>query len=103
MGVRRAVSGAHEDEAGGPGRPGGRLDRYLRDREQAENFPVALRVLPGRIRGHLAAVYDVARVIDDLGDQAPGDRTALLEDFGADLDTIWRGGTPGAAVLRRLA
>jgi squalene synthase HpnC len=64
---------------------------------------VALRVLPGRLRVHLAAVYDVARVIDDLGDEAPGDRVALLEDFAADLGTIWSGGTPRAAVLRRLA
>jgi squalene synthase HpnC len=64
---------------------------------------VALRVLPARLRVHLAAVYDVARVIDDLGDQAPGDRTALLEDFAADLGTVWTGDTPRAAVLRRLA
>ncbi len=84
-------------------RPGGRADDYLRDREQAENFPVALRVLPGRLRVHLSAVYDVARVIDDLGDQAEGDRTALLEQFRADLATIWRGDTPHAPVLRRLA
>jgi squalene synthase HpnC len=64
---------------------------------------VALRVLPGRLRVHLAAVYDVARVIDDLGDEAPGDRVALLEDFAADLAAVWRGDTPRAAVLRRLA
>ncbi|GIH14604.1 squalene synthase HpnC [Rugosimonospora africana] len=87
----------------GATRSGGRADDYLRDREQAENFPVALRVLPGRLRVHLSAVYDVARVIDDLGDQADGDRTALLEEFRADLATIWRGDTPKAPVLRRLA
>jgi squalene synthase HpnC len=88
---------------GGDTRSGGRADDYLRDREQAENFPVALRVLPGILRVHLGAVYDVARVIDDLGDQADGDRTALLEEFGTDLATIWRDGTPQAPVLRRLA
>jgi squalene synthase HpnC len=76
---------------------------YLRKRESAENFPVALRVLPRRLRTHLGAVYDVARVIDDLGDDAPGDRVALLEAFAADLRTIWDGGVPQAPVLRRLA
>jgi squalene synthase HpnC len=54
------------------------------------------------LREHLGAVYGVVRVIDDLGDEADGDRTALLEDFAADLATVWRGGTPRAAVLRRL-
>lgn len=84
-------------------RAGGPADAYLRSRQGSENFPVALRVLPRAVRAHLAAVYDVARVIDDLGDEAPGDRTLLLTDFRADLDTIWAGAEPRAAVLRRLA
>jgi squalene synthase HpnC len=78
-------------------------DSYLRGRERAENFPVALRVLPRHLRAHLAAVYDVARVVDDLGDDAPGDRVAQLEAFAADLATIWEGGAPRSPVLRRLA
>ena len=93
MGVPRAESAAGVEA----------LDSYLRGRERAENFPVALRVLPRRLRADLAAVYDVARVVDDLGDDAPGDRVAQLEAFAADLATIWQGGTPRAAVLRRLA
>lgn len=84
-------------------RPGGSADEYLREREGAENFPVALRVLPRGPRTHLAAVYDVARVIDDLGDEADTDRTELLLAFRADLATIWAGGTPETPVLRRLA
>jgi len=75
----------------------------LRDKQRAENFPVAMRVLPARYRGHLVAVYDFARVVDDLGDEAVGDRTALLDEFAADLATIWAGGTPRSAVLRRLS
>jgi squalene synthase HpnC len=78
-------------------------DRALRRQQQAENFPVALRLLPRRLRTDLVAVYDVARVIDDLGDQAAGDRTALLTAFGRDLATIWNGGQPQHPVLRRLA
>jgi squalene synthase HpnC len=84
-------------------RSGGAADAYLRTREGQENFPVALRALPKAHRRHLGAVYDVARVIDDLGDQAPGDRSALLRDFSSDLAVIWHGGQPGGQVLRRLA
>jgi squalene synthase HpnC len=60
-------------------------------------------VLPRDLRTHLSAVYDVARVIDDLGDEAPDDRTGLLLVFRADLATIWAGRWPDAPVLRRLA
>jgi squalene synthase HpnC len=77
-------------------------DALLRAKERAENFPVALRVLPKRIRRHLVAVYDVVRVIDDLGDEAAGDRTAQLGEFAEDLARVWDGGTPRAEVLRRL-
>jgi squalene synthase HpnC len=36
----------------------------------AENFPVALRLLPERYRRHLMAVYTFARTVDDIGDEA---------------------------------
>jgi squalene synthase HpnC len=84
-------------------RAGGQLDAYLRARSGTENFPVALRVLPRAPRTHLSAIYDVARVIDDLGDEAPGDRSALLREFCDDAALIWRGGEPTTPVLRRLA
>lgn len=81
-------------------------DQALARMRRAENFPVALRPLPRALRADLVAVYDVARVIDDLGDdlgdQAAGDRTALLEEFGADLAAVWEGGRPEHPVLRRL-
>jgi squalene synthase HpnC len=76
---------------------------YLRSKAQRENFPVALRVLPSDVRTHLQHLYAVARVIDDLGDAATGDRTAALLAFRADMSAIWHGGTPGAVVLRDLA
>ncbi|MGH3538995.1 MAG: squalene synthase HpnC [Pseudonocardiaceae bacterium] len=77
-------------------------ERTLRRKEREENFPVALRALPRELRADLLAVYDVARVIDDLGDQAAGDRIALLEGFGLDLAAVWEGGRPEHPVLRRL-
>ncbi len=81
--------------------PAGRAAQ-LRRSESAENFPVALRFLPRTFRRDLIAVYDVLRVIDDLGDVAEGDRTRLLHEFGRDLARIWTDGTPETAVARRL-
>lgn len=106
----RPSTGARSAEAdGGSVRPATESDLdpqqrvQLRRKERAENFPVALRVLPARYRGHLRNLYDVARVIDDLGDTgAREQRTAALLAFREDLSTIWRGGTPQHPVLRTL-
>jgi squalene synthase HpnC len=74
----------------------------LRRLEGRENFPVALRVLPRRLRHDLRAVYDVARTVDDLGDEATGDRLALLDAFEADLRRAWNDEKPTISVVRRL-
>lgn len=74
---------------------------YVPEREQEENFPVALRILPRQTREHLQAVYAVARMIDDIGDEADGDRTALLTAFRSELTSVWTG-TPEHPVLVRL-
>ena len=53
-------------------------------REHYENFPVASRILPKRIRPHVAAVYAFARCADDFADEASfegQDRLALIEDW----------------------
>ncbi len=56
-----------------------------------ENFPVALRLLPGRYRRHLAAVYGFARAVDDMGDEAPpGERAQLLDALEADLGRLYQ-------------
>jgi 15-cis-phytoene synthase len=68
-----------------------------------ENFPVALRVLPRPIRGHLEAVYGYARFVDDLGDEAPGDRLRLLDAVEADLDLLYSGAEPTLPVIAALA
>lgn len=75
---------------------------YVPEREEEENFPVALRVLPRQLREHLQAVYAVARMIDDIGDEAEGDRTALLTAFRSELEAVWTG-APEHPVLVRLA
>ena len=50
-----------------------------------ENFTVASWLLPRAVRAHLYAIYAFCRHTDDLGDEAPGDRLALLDEWEADL------------------
>jgi squalene synthase HpnC len=71
----------------------------------AENFPVALRVLPARYRRHLMALYGFARLTDDIGDEVrPDARLRLLDELEADVRRIYDDGEqPGLAALRELA
>ncbi|MDN5751580.1 MAG: squalene synthase HpnC [Pseudonocardia sp.] len=62
-----------------------------RGRAGSENFPVAARLLPGRFRRHLMALYSYARLVDYAGDEAPGDRLALLDAIEADVDRVYDG------------
>lgn len=71
--------------------------------QSGENFPVALRLLPRRPRRHLQAIYGYARFVDDLGDEAPGDRLRLLDAVDADLDRLYAGDRPALPVLAALA
>jgi squalene synthase HpnC len=81
--------------------------REVMARAQGENFPVASRFLPRRTRGHLLAVYGFARLVDELGDSAPGDRLAALDWLEAELVRAYKGpagaGAPEHPLLRRLA
>jgi squalene synthase HpnC len=60
-------------------------------RAHSENFPVASRVLPRPVRAHLLAIYGFARLLDELGDSAPGDRLAALDWLEAQLDRAFEG------------
>jgi squalene synthase HpnC len=71
-------------------------------RAGAENFPVASRLLPGPIRGHLMAIYGFARLVDDTGDDAAGDRVAMLDWLEQDLRRAYDA-EPRHPLLRRLA
>ena len=60
-----------------------------------ENFPVASRLLPARMRPHIAAIYAFARLADDMADEGArpaADRIADLDDWESRLDTAIRGG-----------
>ncbi|MGD0896001.1 MAG: squalene synthase HpnC [Acidimicrobiales bacterium] len=71
----------------------------------AENFPVATRLLPRRIRQQLLAIYGYARFVDDVGDVAAGDRLAQLEWVEAELDRALAGAAshPVFVAVGRLA
>lgn len=72
------------------------------DKSRRENFPVASRLLPRRTRAHLMAVYGFARLVDDLGDEAAGNRLAWLDWLERELDLVYRG-TTEHPLMRRLA
>jgi squalene synthase HpnC len=50
-----------------------------------ENFTVASGILGRRRARHLMAIYGFARLVDDVGDEAAGDRPALLDVVTAEL------------------
>jgi squalene synthase HpnC len=68
---------------------------------RAENFPVALRLLPRRPRAQLDRVYAFARFVDDVGDTAPGDRLRLLDLIDTDVRSL-RTGAPTLAPVAAL-
>jgi squalene synthase HpnC len=62
-----------------------------------ENFPVASRLCPRRLRPPIAAIYHFARTADDLADEgdAPADeRLTRLADYRRDLHAVAHGQTP---------
>ncbi len=56
-----------------------------------ENFTVGSLLLPRRLRPYFFAVYAFCRWTDDLGDEASGDRLALLDDWEAELGEAYNG------------
>jgi squalene synthase HpnC len=66
-------------------------------RASSENFPVASVLAPRWARPHLRAIYGFARLVDNLGDEAEGDRAALLDELERELH-----GQPRSDVMRRL-
>ena len=86
----RPVAGSPEPS--GPAAP----NAEMAGKAAAENFPVALRMLPRRYRDHLMAVYAYARTVDDAGDEGPPDqRPGLLGGLEEDLRRLYaRAGQP---------
>jgi squalene synthase HpnC len=66
-------------------------------RAGGENFPVASLLAPRWARPHLRAIYGFARLVDTIGDEAQGDRVALLDELERELD-----GPPRTELMQRL-
>jgi squalene synthase HpnC len=67
-------------------------------RSHHENFPVASRLLPVRMRPHIAAIYAFARIADDMADEGSRADNARIDDlrhWGARLDRVLESGSPG--------
>jgi squalene synthase HpnC len=98
----RTVLPANPAAAGPP-------DAVMAGKAAAENFPVALRMLPRRHRDHLMAVYSYARTVDDIGDEGvPEQRLPLLADLAEDLRRLYAkpaddAGRPRHPAVRGLA
>jgi squalene synthase HpnC len=70
-------------------------------RARTENFPVASLLFPRPLRPHLRAVYGFARLVDILGDEAEGDRLALLDELEQEVERCYNG-APDWPVMRQL-
>ena len=66
-------------------------------RAETENFPIASVLFPRPLRPHLRAVYGFCRLVDMLGDEAAGDRLALLDELERELDACYAAIAAGGA------
>ena len=74
--------------------------RYCQDlaAEHYENFPVASRLLPRRLRQPITVIYAFARTADDFADEgnrSPAERLKLLDDYETRLRRLLAG-SPGS-------
>ena len=74
--------------------------RYCQDlaAEHYENFPVASRLLPRRLRQPITVIYAFARTADDFADEgnrSPAERLKLLDDYETRLQRLLAG-SPGS-------
>jgi squalene synthase HpnC len=67
-----------------------------------ENFSVASLLLGRETRNHLLAIYGFARLVDQLGDEVPGDRLAQLDLLEREVGRVFDG-EPEPPLLQRLA
>ena len=66
------------------------------------SFYAGMRMLPPAEREAMYAIYGFCRLVDDIADDEQGDRpsrAAALDQWRADLDSLYAGGDPGQAAL----
>jgi squalene synthase HpnC len=71
----------------------------LRTSGHYENFVVASRLAPARVRRDLARIYAYCRTTDDLGDESGADATARLERWRSEVNDMFAGAAPVHPVL----
>ncbi len=71
-------------------------DYLVLGRASSENFPVASRLLPAALRSDLMSLYGWARLVDQLGDDYPGDRLAALDEVEDQLRAALAGRQPAS-------
>jgi squalene synthase HpnC len=90
------------DFAAAQGLPGKLPDaQSVMSKSRLENFRVASPVLPRALRADLYALYGFARLVDDIGDEAPGDRLAMLDWLDTELEAMYAG-RPEHELMQRL-
>lgn len=67
----------------------------------SENFTVASALVGHETQRHLRTIYGFARLVDDVGDEASGDRAALLQVVSDELGRVYDG-VPSHAVMVEL-
>ena len=86
VGRSGSSGGLDEDEAGAS--IAAQVSLAVAAKASAENFPVALRVLPRRWRAHLTALYGFARLTDDIGDEPLPGMPDGADRKGASAETV---------------
>jgi squalene synthase HpnC len=56
-----------------------------------ENFTLVSWLVPKRMRVPLYTLYGFCRTVDDVGDEAPGNRRLLLERLESELEAVYAG------------
>jgi squalene synthase HpnC len=99
--TRTAASSPTPTRSSGP--PGGvPAQTEVMPKAAAENFTVASLLLPRAQRRALLGIYGFARLVDDIGDEAQGDRAAMLDWLERDVERMLSA-EPIHPLLRRLA
>ena len=114
-GAGRAGSSGVDEVGGRDEAIAARVSLAVAAKASAENFPVALRVLPKRWRTHLTALYGFARLTDDIGDeplpgmpseatpeQVTATRLKLLDELQADVSRIYHDEVPELQAIKDL-
>jgi squalene synthase HpnC len=97
------TSASEQGEIAAAQSPPGRLPdaQEVMGKSRLENFRVANPILPRPLRADLYALYGFARLVDDIGDEAQGDRLAMLDWLDGELDALYAG-RPQHELMQRL-